>query len=897
MASSGFNYHLFRWKTLGSPNKKPVKKDDINEWRKRVEMASELAVSEVFSHRKPQSAINRVAVPLESSEQLRDHDDAYSEAQALLDDWLSDKLRKELDMEDDDELKDRVGNAQPPAAASAQPTYIDYEKFDDLYDCLVEEEEQLAVESFLQDLMKQELLDGGLMAELTCDDREKQKKFRNPAITMEARHQQVRENRARREAEKQRKRREKEAQQDAWQEAKKKEQEEEKRKKQLKRREEEMVQQEMARLRRLMEEKKALEHAACQKEKEKRVQRAVRSLEPTPALPSKQLLKEFNRLQQEQKIQAKINMSNLQCLHKHLSGWHSVVLRRKLHMSKAVALCDWRRQLRAWRAWRAVVWAERSRREVARTEEQLRIENRQFQLAVENDQRRLLRRCLSEWQLWSQRAKSQRDLLARQQETKAKMAALIDAAATGKLTAIETPANLPICLAQEPPSKEDTDAEKGRHAAEIEVLEASTGHQSKNSVGDAGQPLRPWQVTRRHTAPTAEELHDARQRVADNRVLGNKRTASPAGRFENRHAVQKQIITQQRKLLKEQQEQITRLKEKQIFAGLELEMEKAAQITQLSALQEAKRCSFAPREHSCSASKATGERDSQNAPCRKPVRKQTCPHPLITAMEARARHRAERRQEVEEIKRRKEEEKLAEMKAAEEQRQREEQEEKRKAAEKKREEKRLEREREAERQRQLKRRQELMRLARQHHNKTLLSHRGLAPWKRLMQLRRENMELAESHHNLFLLKQCTLGWLQYARDTQRERVACADQLQKHFLLRWSLNCWKRLVDLRMIQEERAERFYRRRTLRRFLLALQDYVTLQRLAEWDRRKLAQEHRDRRVLQRCFQAWRQLPTTLRREREREVRREKLSRKVAELLPDFCSRPLGASERETV
>lgn len=89
---------------------------------------------------------------------------------------------------------------------------------------------------------------------------------------------------------------------------------------------------------------------------------------------------------------------------------------------------------------------------------------RQFQLAVENDHRRLLRQCLNEWQLWSQRAKLQRDLLARQQETKVKMAALIDAAATGKLTAIETPANLPICLAQEPPSQEDTDA-KVRDAA------------------------------------------------------------------------------------------------------------------------------------------------------------------------------------------------------------------------------------------------------------------------------------------------------------------------------------------------------------------------------------------------------------------------------------------------
>lgn len=45
-------------------------------------------------------------------------------------------------------------------------------------------------------------------------------------------------------------------------------------------------------------------------------------------------------------------------------------------MGKAMALCDWKRQLRVWRAWRAVVWAEQRQREVARTEEDLRAENR-----------------------------------------------------------------------------------------------------------------------------------------------------------------------------------------------------------------------------------------------------------------------------------------------------------------------------------------------------------------------------------------------------------------------------------------------------------------------------------------------------------------------------------------
>lgn len=45
-------------------------------------------------------------------------------------------------------------------------------------------------------------------------------------------------------------------------------------------------------------------------------------------------------------------------------------------MGKAAALCDWRRQLRAWRDWWALVWAGREQREAERTEEELRTQKR-----------------------------------------------------------------------------------------------------------------------------------------------------------------------------------------------------------------------------------------------------------------------------------------------------------------------------------------------------------------------------------------------------------------------------------------------------------------------------------------------------------------------------------------
>ncbi|XP_051266401.1 coiled-coil domain-containing protein 191 [Dicentrarchus labrax] len=889
MTSPGHNPHLFRWRRLGKSNinKTHVKNGDIDQWRKRVETASEFAVSEVFSHKRPHS---ETSVALQSSDQLRDHDDAYSEAQALLGDWLNSKLRLELEMEEDDDSMCSAERRRPVSLANAQPTALSYSNFDELYNCLAEEEEHSAVNSFLQDLMEQEVLDSGVMEELALDVGQTRKKFRDPVVTMEARHLQVRENRARREAERQRQQREREAQRGVKEEAKRREREEEIRKKQEARRQEEMVQQEMVRLRRQMEERRGLEQLVRQREREGvEGRRAPRSLQSAPPHPTKQQQLDTQRLYNQQKIQTKVHMRNLKCLQRHFSGWYAVVLDRRLRLGKAMALCDWKRQLRAWRAWRAVVWAAQRQREVARTEQELRAENRQCQLAVESDRRRLLRRCLNEWQLWCRMEKEQRELLAQQQETRRKMSALINAASTGKLKATETPTYQPVTAPPEASYQPESTEKEDHHRSGTLAPESSAVHQNKTPVGSAAQPTQPWQVTRRHAAPTAAELHATRQRGEGGGVTCSKRAVSPGGRFENRHAIQQQIITQQRKLLKEQQEQIARLREEQSVAGLELEMERTAQLTQLSVLRDTR-----PKSHKVDpteqrAPRVTGEPDSLCAPPRKAVTRQTCLHPIITAMEARARQRAERRKEIEELKRKKEEEKLAEMKAAEEQRQREEEEEKRKAAEKKKEEKRLEREREEEKQRQLKRQQELMKLARQHYDRNLLLRRGLAPWKRLIQLRQANMQLAESHHNLFLLRRCTLGWQQSSRESLSEKEASADQLHQHFLLRRSLSCWKRLKDWRMIQEERAERFYRTRTMRRFLLALLDHVTQERLVEWDRQELAQEHNNRRVLRRCFLAWGQLPYLLRRERKKEERREKLGRKVTEVLPDFGSHPL--------
>lgn len=125
----------------------------------------------------------------------------------------------------------------------------------------------------------------------------------------------------------------------------------------------------------------------------------------------------------------------------------------------------------------------------------------------------------------------------------------------------------------------------GHHGTGAVIPDGPAQLQDKTHVASAvsvAQPTQPWQVARRHAAPTAAELHKAQQKDEDGNLAHSKSMAAPGSRFEHRHAVQQQIITQQRKLLREQQVQIARLKEEQSMMGLELEAQKTAQLIQLS---------------------------------------------------------------------------------------------------------------------------------------------------------------------------------------------------------------------------------------------------------------------------------------------------------------------------
>ncbi|XP_049604740.1 coiled-coil domain-containing protein 191 [Syngnathus scovelli] len=823
-ALPGTGPHFFRCrKSVGKNGAKPsaskthANKEDIDHWRKQVEKASAFALSEVFFPRRAQTGSKSLAVALRSWEQLRDHDETYAEAQALLGDWLDNTWKPELELPGLTCEKGSPATPPPPA--------FDYDNFDDLYEHLAGEEERRAVDNFLQGLKKQEVLHGGMMEKLAADG--PNRTFTDPVVTMEVRHQQVRENRAINDEEA-KKRRERE--------------QEERKRQEARRRQQEKVQQEIIRMRRQREERKGLEERLRLREKLEG-QRAAKSLQPAPSSPAMQHQppeeeeeeEEAMRLRQEKKVDIFLHLHNLKCLQRHFSRWYSAVMEQRLRMGKAKALCDWRRQLAAWRAWRAVMWAGRNQREVSKTEEELRTENRQQRVAEESDRRRLQRRHLHEWRLWCRQERDRRELLAQQEETRRKMAALINAARSGQFKPPET-------LTSDPPEKKAVRTCHRKSPAGTRLRRKEAG----------AEPQR------------GDENPDQAEREED--LTGPKTLQE--GHFGNRHAAQRKIIMEQRRQLKEQQEEIAKLKREKVMCTWELEAQKTA----------ASRHTPQPR-----APTEAAEPDGPDASPRQKPKPQTCP--VISAMEERARVRATRKKQTEELKRAKEEEKQAEMKAAEEQKQREEEMEK---AQKQRE-RQLARRKEEEKVKQMKLQQQLLDRARHHHDRNLLRRRGLAPWKRLIELKQANRELAESHYSDFILRRCLLRWRRSAREILSEKEARAERLHQRLLLRRSLSHWKSLEDLRLLQEAQADVFCRTHTLRRFLRALLDHAIQEKNLALEYQQMAEGHDNRVALWRCFQAWRLLPCVQRKEREREERRKRLCRKVTEVLPSFWSHPL--------
>ncbi|XP_032536506.1 coiled-coil domain-containing protein 191 isoform X3 [Chiroxiphia lanceolata] len=826
-------------------------------------------------------------------EQLQDHDEACEEAQELLRNWMKSKLQLDLsDGEDEvDSVLLEVPSATPPES----------EKFDDLCSYLECEMESSSVQKYLQHLLQSEDVNCGIMKHLRLEDIKEKQKLADPRIIMELRHKQVKENRMRRQKALELQRQEESLKKAILSEAKLRAQEEDRRKALKAKKEEEEIQREMVKLRKEMAEKRLTVAEAWRMEgkRQEKIQKLSMQEVPVTVSPPLVLRKEEQELEKQRKAEEllrRIHTSKQRCLQRHFSAWLKVILEQRIKMGKARALADWRCQLKALRAWRNYTWAQKVEQETQQLEVHLQDQNRKNQLAAEHNQQRLLRCCFVAWQRWSRAETERRELQIKREETKRKMAQLLEAVSQGKgglhrPLEVNQPGTAEVILHQ------DLQQDKPTETCNIQKEPDQTRDHSCWDTVHTSNFCRKhkfvWEITVKHAALSVQDQAVYRNQVATVlqpfQALGPKTSPAYGSRFEHRHAFQQRLIEEQRQQLQKQQELILKLQENQRLNRDKEEVAQATAVTQLidNSVSQTREEKQSRCKHTIPLSSPDSHGPENTGVAmqdKRPSNQLTSAHPILKGMEERAIQRAEQRRKLEEAKQRRAEEKLAQLKAEEEVQQRKKAEEKEALREKRREERRQQKLKELEKQRRLEKEQQLQKKAKDHYEKVLLRKLGIVPWKRLREQAKENLVVAQRHHCLGLQRKCLMTWLQDTQQSLMEKMSQAEDFYSHMLLRWGFRNWLKYKDYLSTQEERASTFHAACLMRKYLRAWLDLIMEEKRTLWEKLKIATEHSNKRLILNAFKAWRQYRLLMKKEREREERRNQLRRRVAEILPNF-------------
>ncbi|XP_047648006.1 coiled-coil domain-containing protein 191 isoform X7 [Phacochoerus africanus] len=697
---------LNRWKQFTrkpSPTKPMFDPDNMEHWIKRVEKASEFAVSKAFSARN--SNLSRrpwgQIIDLETPEQIEDPDEVYAEAQELVNDWLDTKLKQELASDGEGDAEDTELSSPPFPEFNG---HLKYDKFDDLCGYLEEEEESTTVQKFIDHLLHKDVVDSGMLEDLGMNENQDKKQQKDPHLTMEMRHKQVKENRLRREKELERQKIEKTLKKSAFLEAHFLVQEEKKRKALEAKKEEEEIQREMVKLRREIIERRRTVEEAWKIEKKKQDENSQKNPEKG-VFQSVHILDAENMAKERKKKLKKLLIQTFkedrECQKRYFSAWHKLILDHRIKLGKAGTLSDWKVQLKVLRAWRDYTRSQKLGRETQAMENDLREENRKQQLAAEYNRKQVLRHHFTEWQHWHRAEILKRELAITKEETRKKMNELLKAALLGKLIAtVSSSSNLLEATAMEDPSRNEEVAAVPplweKHPPGSKDYMPSP--RLKNPAKCVLQvPLQNVPLDTTDDKPHKTLDLGPFQQPGNKKLKTSSQKAEPVrmGYFHNCHIFQQQLIEKQKKKLQEQQKTILELKKNQQLAEVPQAVGRGdARSCLLSNPREDEQertcqpLSNSPVESPGTEHGRSESRNSLSGPRRNP-RQLMAPHPILKAMEERAVQRAERRRILAERKKKQEEEKLAQLKAQEEERQKREAEEKEAKLEKKREEKRL----------------------------------------------------------------------------------------------------------------------------------------------------------------------------------------------------------------
>lgn len=907
---AGARQNLFKWNRQTNP-KTYSGRSEVQDWIKRVQRESSQAAREVFGNNY-QSVLEQVHVD----------DDALVEAQDLLDSWLHGKKHQDDHFNLEVKFKDEkwAQQAKPLEQVTRNSATDDYHSdYRDMPDQFLQSPEwstrnsyhnnqapnamgaeydedlsdEISVQHILRDMLDKNVVEKEILNDLGFDGSKKKK---DPRPKMELRHKQVKEKSQARQKDIEKKRREHTARKQAEAEARQQLLREEREQQAKLKREEEQIQKEMTKIRRAMEEEKKVTKEKLDSEwrKDKEAELLARQyLEEEQKKKEQQLRREAEEkeemrrmlLEQMERKAAQEASNSLRILQRHFSAWYSVVASQRIKIGKAKAMSDWRCKLRAWNAWLAYVNHIRSDKEARTITMEMKEKHRKEQLSLKFHRRHLLLRYLRVWQLWVKREQEKRQLQEEHEKKTQKMAALLEAAATGRLWS-ERGGSTGMGLELQD-IEDDKDVQSSSTARKLDEMfsqptrmvtqkHSTTNLKDTEEVSSRKTKLsdKPPIIKPAWSEQQKKELH--RKEFQTGKEIRNKsnrqRSYSEVENIETLHATNKN------------REKVNS-EDKKSNPGFS----KSKSDERLDSQETESREHVLTGRSVSSASLDNGRSSVPNKyTSREAVVKSQKPttRPLHLAMEERAQKRQERKKVLDKKKRKAEEEKLEFLKKEQERKEAELFAEKQEALQKRREEKRIAREREQEKQRQLEHNRQQIAIATQHYTYVILKKYGLSPWRHLVETARENLSRAVLHHNRMLLTSCFHPWLDFTEKANEERLKAAEALHQHILLRRTWRQWRKFgqhaVRLHLVAEDYCSSYL----VKKYFRYWQDYVTEQQILLWEKEKVAEEHNEWRLKKLAMVYWKKYIPMLRSEREKEVRRADLRKRVHSWLPDFQS-----------
>ncbi|CAF2748936.1 unnamed protein product [Rotaria sp. Silwood2] len=445
---------LYRWEkrqsALDQPSK-PTKHDDIKTWLRQVENASSNAVETVF----PRSSGRQTGKILanQAATYAKTIDTTHTEARAILDEWMNDKLRLEAGLNDsyDEEI------VQSNVRSVKQACNLSFDDDDDNQleflrepkDLLTFQDPSVYYETHDEtDLVKDILHDLRSKDILTRQQLIAMEKNKSSTVDIqtkiEERHRQVKENHEKMQKERELKRKQLQAKKEAETQARLLVLKEERERALKAKQEEEMIERHVIEIRKEMHEKRLQDEDQRKHQREyenAKLERTKAEQERTRKEEELQKLKGI-ALKEQQDLNEKrlhtlvddfIRMKSLTIVQKHFSAWLNVVLERRLRMGRAAALADWKLLFQSFNWWRSMVRTKRLEEETEAHMTEMKIFSMKMQQASLHYERTLLRKSMIIWQIYIRNERIAKNLKYEQETTKKKIDAFLEAASTGKL--------------------------------------------------------------------------------------------------------------------------------------------------------------------------------------------------------------------------------------------------------------------------------------------------------------------------------------------------------------------------------------------------------------------------------------------------------------------------------